>query len=97
MYSSLNFLCKVHNFKAALRALDKGTTSRARMIVHRVVRITSGATLGMTRGSIVAPKVGFIMQMVIEYDDGQHLHCSYNRKRFCICLALLQLEKDHGK
>lgn len=48
---------------ALLRALSSeaspalGTTSRARMIVHRVVRITSGATLGMTRGSIVAPKL----------------------------------------
>ena len=44
---------------------NKGTTSRAKTLAHRAVRITSGATPGMTHGSIVVLKVFFVLSPVM--------------------------------
>ena len=44
---------------------NKGTTSHAKTLAHHVVKITSGATPGMTHGNIVVLKVVFILSSVM--------------------------------
>ena len=44
---------------------NTGMTSRAEMLAHRMVRITSGVTPGMTHGTIVVLEVALILSSVM--------------------------------